>query len=126
MGLPRRSSTSTGRGSWLSSNTTRLTIMERSIVSAESVLPRNVVLESSWLPTLIVSTAASADSLTCSTSQRTSRSCLLNWKISLEFSLWPLVQCWKTKILVPEKKKKKKKKKKFFSQKKKKKKKKKK
>merc|ERR1712002_1033824 len=113
---PRRSSTSTGKLSWLSSNTTRLTIMERLIVSAESVLPRNVVLESSWLLTLIVSTAASADSLTCSTSQRTSRLCLLNWKISLEFSLWSLVQCLKTKILVPEKKiffqKKKKKKKK--------------
>merc|ERR1711963_542352 len=56
-----------------SSSTTRWTTTARSTVCAASALPRNVVPESSWPPTSIASTAASAALPTCSTSPRTSR-----------------------------------------------------
>merc|ERR1712107_31958 len=62
-----------GRSSSPSSSTTRWTTTARSTVCAASAPPRSAVPESSWPPTSIASTAASAVLPTCSTSPRTSR-----------------------------------------------------
>merc|ERR1719209_1537092 len=106
---PRRSSTSTGRSSWPSLSTTRLTTMARSTVCAVSALLRSAALESSWLLTSTVSTAASAVSPTCSTSLRTSR-CLCHWESRVNSLDLPRIaknyecSCVWTVVLLSEKK----------------------